>query len=277
MLFRSLWARRLGCVVRRKTCVATLSRQASASEGREGRDRPRRSTAASRSVALVLLLSACGAGAQRAESADDAATRARRARDAATLGVPEQCTKEEAPCLPPLEWAERLCQDVYPDVALYMFRRGTPWSRYYMRTGLNAVNGWGPTVHEDLVLAEEVIVINHRLNQASFQVEGSGGTYDVLRWNGACVTLDVNEVSRRAPRSPRHSAVNWRFLSDEMQQALRKDPKVVATYRARRKECRGVTMGEVTRRCQELDQRLGDVIAEYVRKTPELPPPSFHP
>jgi hypothetical protein len=194
---------------------------------------------------------------------------------AASVGrVPTRCVMRKGACMPPMRWAERLCQGgVYQDLALYMFRAGTPWTRFYMRTGLNAVNGWGPTVAEDLVSHEEVIPINFRRQSESFQVEGSEGTYDVLRWNGSCVTLDANEVTVREPARPRNSRVEWKALSDEMQSALLQDSEVDSVYQARRRECKGASIGRVTRDCELLDKKLVEVIAEYVRTENELPEP----
>lgn len=180
--------------------------------------------------------------------------------------------------MPPPRWAEKLCQGgVYQDLALYMFRSGTPWTRFYMRTGLNAVNGWGPTVAEDLVSREEVIPINYRRQTQAFYVEGSMGTFDVLRWNGSCVTLDANEVTTQPPPSPRNSRVEWRSMSDDMQRALLRDSEVEGVYAARRRECKGASIGRVSAECERLDKKLVDVIARYVRSVDSLPPPSERP
>ncbi len=193
-------------------------------------------------------------------------------------GVPSRCVVRKGACMPPIKWAERLCQSgVYEDLALYMFQAGTPWTRFYMRTGLNAVNGWGPTVAEDLVYREEVIPINYRRQTEAFSVEGSLGTFDVIRWNGSCVTLDVGEVTKKQPPAPRNSRVEWKELSEEMQDALRKGSEVESVYQARRKECKGASIGRVTDKCESLDKKLPDVIASYVRRTSDLPEPTEHP
>lgn len=191
--------------------------------------------------------------------------------------LPRRCVHRKGACMPPVQWARKVCEDVYPDLALYMFRAGTPWTRFYMRTGLNAVNGWGPTIAEDLVYSEEVIPINWRRQREDFQVEGSAGTYDVLRWNGSCVTLDLNEVTPKPPARPRHSRVEWKQLSEPMQEALLQDENVARTYRARRKECRGASIGRVTAKCEQLDKELVEVITAYVRRAEDLPPPDHHP
>jgi hypothetical protein len=192
-------------------------------------------------------------------------------------GVPTRCVTRKNACMPPIKWAQKVCEDVYPDLALYMFQDGTPWTRFYMKLGLNAVNGWGPTVDEDLVQREEVLVINHRLAKDSLEVEGSLGTYDVLRWNGSCVTLDVNEVTRKLPSHVEVSHIDFRALSDPMQDALMRSGDVEETHNERRKECKGASIGRVTKRCEELDKELGNVVADYVRETDDLPVPKFLP
>lgn len=198
--------------------------------------------------------------------------------DSAGDGVPSRCVVRKGACMPPIRWAEKLCKGgVYQDVALYMFRSGTPWTRFYMRTGLNAVNGWGPTVAEDLVAREEVIPINYRRQSESFQVEGSEGTFDVLRWNGSCVTLDANEITSDTPPRPRHSRVDWRELSEDMQTALLEDGEVESVYQARRRECKGASIGRVTKACEDLDRKLVEVVASYVRTAEQLPKPKNHP
>ncbi len=189
-------------------------------------------------------------------------------------GVPNRCVMRMNACMPPIDWAERLCGDVYEDLALYMFREGTPWTRFYMRKGLNAVNGWGPTLHENMLAREEVIVINHRLRRDSLQVEGSGGTYDVLRYNGSCVTLDVNEVTPRKPHGPRNSNIDWWALSGDMRDALMANPEVAEHFEIHKKACKGASVGRASNDCEKVDKKFKQVVAEAVRTSPELPHPA---
>jgi hypothetical protein len=224
----------------------------------------------------VTLSSACGgspppADAPEVESAPLAALKE------AEEPVPSRCIFRKGACMPPVKWAEKLCEGVYQELALYMFQEGTPWTRFYMRTGLNAVNGWGPTIDEDLVQGEEVLVINYRRQSESFQVEGSLGTYDVLRWNGSCVTLDVGQVTAKAPRSPKPGRIEWRSLGEEMQGALLKAPELGELYEERRKACKGASIGLVTDKCESLDRDLNKQVAYHVRAQRALPKPSSHP
>ena len=191
--------------------------------------------------------------------------------------IPSRCINRKGACMPPIKWAEKLCEDVYEDLAMYMFQRGSPWTRFYMRTGLNAVNGWGPTIDEDLLSQEELLVLNHRLRRDSLIVEGSEGTYDALRWNGSCVTVDINEVTAREPSRPRHARIDWRSLSEDMQDYLLADPTVHDVYMARRRACKGATIGRVTAECERLDGQLGDEVAEFVRNADGVPRPQKFP
>jgi hypothetical protein len=160
-----------------------------------------------------------------------------------------------------------------------MFRGGTPWQRRYVRGKTRAVNAsGGASVAGFLTRDEEVLVLRHRRNvPGGMQVGDGSGQYDVLRWNGSCVSLEGGEVTSRAPNTPRQSRIEWRWLGDPMRTALRRDETVSQTYRAKRNECRGVTTGTVSKKCEQLDAKLITVIAHYVRSGPDLPEPDEHP
>jgi hypothetical protein len=231
---------------------------------------------------VLSFLFACGSTPPPKSSRDSEYTASTSAPQAAAaeqpeVDVPSRCVTRKNACMPPIQWAEKLCGDVYPDLALYMFQDGTPWTRFYMKMGLNAVNGWGPTVGEDLLQREEVLVINHRLTKDALEVEGSLGTYDVFRWNGSCVTLDVNEVTSNTPNQREVPRIDFRALSDPMVDALLRSSDVAETHQERRKECKGVSIGRVTKRCEDLDKELGRVVADYVRETDDLPVPGVLP
>lgn len=234
-------------------------------------------------LAALALAVGCGGTAPQVKTSksgepEDVAVGAKTSRASASAEpVPSRCIKRKGTCLPPVKWAQKLCQDVYPDVALYMFQKGSPWDRYYMRTGLNAVNGWGNTMSEDLVAGEEVIPISYRGNKDGFVVEGSEGTFDVLRWNGSCVTLDLAEVTRDRPGTPKSSRIEWRALSTSVQDALMEDQRVAKAVKSRQKECKGATIGKVSAECERLDRELGSVIARHVRDVGAMPPPASHP
>jgi hypothetical protein len=226
-------------------------------------------------AALVAVIAPLGCGRLADSRAPERAHPAEE--PALAAPVPERCEARNNACLPASSWAQRLCGDVYEDLALYMFREGTPWTRFYMKHGLNAVNGWGPTVHEDLVAREEVLVIGHRGNDGMLQVEESSGTYDVLRWNGSCVTLDVNEVTSRTPPEPLNSRIEWWSLSAAMRDTLIQKRPVAEVLKERDHACKGASVGRASARCLQLDQEFMKTVASVVRQTPDLPPPASVP
>ena len=182
-------------------------------------------------------------------------------------------------CAPPGGWVAKLCNGVYAEVALVMFRGGSPWQRRYLRGKTRAVNAsGGATVEGSLLLDEEVLVLRHRKDAAGgMQIGDGGGQYDALRWNGSCVSLEGGEVTGRRPSKPGQARIEWAWLGNGMRSALRKDEAVNQAFLARKKECRGATTGTVSKACERLDSKLIERIGSYVRSGPDLPPPEEHP
>ena len=167
---------------------------------------------------------------------------------------------------------------MYPEVALHMFRKGTPWQRLYMLASADATNASGGVslLGERLEFGEEVIALRRYDNDRGFQVGDTEG-YDVLRWNGSCVTLHDGEFSYDPPSETGHSRVEWRWLGDKMQAALKTDRRIANNYKARRHHCKGVNWGDVTDKCVTYDRELIDSIVAYVRRSPTLPEPEAYP
>lgn len=191
------------------------------------------------------------------------------------LEMIDECDAKRETCLPSNDWVAALCNDVYQEEALYMFRKSSPWKRLYLRKNVQAVNAtggaWLPGTVEH---GEEVIALRYREVDSEFHLEaGGGGTYDVLRWNGSCATVDEDLLSDRSPTRMRHPRVEWRWLGDEMRTALREDEKINVAYRARRSECKAATIGSVTAECERLDGELIDKIVRHVRERDSLPRP----
>lgn len=193
--------------------------------------------------------------------------------------LPETCAEGSDECLPPDAWVKKLCDGVYAEVALYMFRGGTPWQRLYLRGKTRAVNAsGGASVEGHLLRDEEVLVLRHRKDDAGgMQIGDGSGQYDVLRWNGSCASLEGGEVTSRRPRAPIQARIEWSWLGDAMRTALRTDAAVNEAFLARKKECRGVTTGAVSKACEKLDGKLIERIAAYVRSGAELPAPEQKP
>ncbi len=192
--------------------------------------------------------------------------------------VPTACAETKGKlCLPPAKFVKRLCNDSYPDVALLMLAKGTPWSRGYLR--VKSVEAWnasgGVSSSDKLVFEEEFIILSHReAASGGIQVSGAGGGYDVLRWDGTCATLADEEVMLNV-NNPGHARIPWKRYEDKTRDALLADEKVNKWYTERRKECKGATMGDVSLKCQKADDALGKAVAEFVRnKGGSLPTPS---
>lgn len=145
----------------------------------------------------------------------------------------------------------------------------------YLTRKTEAVNAsGGASLAGYLEFDEEVLILRHQGSDPNgIQVGAAGGTYDALRWDGSCVSLDGSELTEAVPPQPKHSRVEWRWLGETMRAALRRDETLSAVYRDRRNECKGANTGRVTKQCERLDAKFVAHIVEYVRKTSDLPLP----
>lgn len=216
-----------------------------------------------------------GARAQAAPPASDAPA----APEAPKPGIPTECIARDDVCVPEGRWVSRLCQEVFPGVALVMFAKGTPWTRAYLTRKTKAWNAsGGASVEGELEFDEEVLVLRKRAaDHGGMQVSGAGGGYDALRWDGSCVTLSSEEVTLRPPPVARSGPVSWRAIDEGLREALRADAKVDAAYKAHRTECKGVTMGTVSQKCVRADADLQRAIVGAVRGGAALPSPQRMP
>lgn len=233
--------------------------------------------------ALVAALSAAACGASSApkpaaapspavavKSAQPAAPTASAAAApaAAQHTLPTQCASPGGKlCVPNPKFVDRLCSDSYPGVALYMFSKAQPWTHAYLNRTTKAWNASGGASEvAKLEFDEEVLVLRKRgAPKGGIQVSGANGSYDVLRWDGSCATLDANEITMKRPPHPKAAHVYYRYLATPVQDSLRADAKVTKAYRERRKQCKGATMGEVSLKCVHADKGLSEAIVDFVR------------
>jgi hypothetical protein len=232
-----------------------------------------------------LLLASCGgappppppAPAPSAE-ASAAPTAAPAADDKPFDAIPTACADAGAKlCMPPPKFVKHLCGGWFPDVALSMLAKGTPWTRAYLR--VKSADAWnasgGASSNDKLVFDEEFIILSHREAAAGgMQVSGAGGGYDVLRWDGSCASLTDEEVSLKTSPSPKHAKIPWKNLDEKVRDKLLTDDKIGKKYAERRKECKGATMGEVSLKCEKADDMLGTLVVDYVRAGGAVPPPA---
>jgi hypothetical protein len=234
---------------------------------------------------LVLGLLGCGSsttGGEKSQSAHDAEAKDEKL-DPKRPRIPTRCAKGKKhrnECLPPPGWVNRLCEDVYPDVALHMFKPGTPWKRLYMTARAEPFNASGGSslLGDKLERGEEVIALKRRSeNDGQIQVGDNNAGYDILRWNGACATIHDGDYAEERPSRIVQSKVEWRRLSLPLRQALEAQPSIAAAYEARRKSCHGFSMGRVSADCETNDKLLMEEVVRYIQTGPELPEASRMP
>ena len=236
---------------------------------------------------LPFLIAACGgapvakpaepeSAAPSSEPAAAPSSATETKKEAAPLTVPTGCADKGRFCLPDQKFSKRMCNDSYPSLALYLFGNGFGFTRGYLTRKTQAWNAaGGASDNTFLEFDEEVILLVERGGDASgMQVSGAGGGYEALRWNGSCVTLAKEEVTLDKPPSPKAAKVEWRFLDDNVQEALRQDPTINAAVQKRRNECKGAVSGDVSLTCVKADDRLTQVMVDYLRKGGKLPVPS---
>ncbi|MBN1612430.1 MAG: hypothetical protein JW940_37715 [Polyangiaceae bacterium] len=188
--------------------------------------------------------------------------------------IPSGCATPGAVCLPPAEFAARVCAGKNPDVAVYMMQKGQPWTHGYIRVeNVDTVNTLGgPTGEAKLAFGEEVLVLRGRTEKTGgVQVSGTGG-FIVLRWDGTCATLAEHELVTWVPGLPRHAPLTWKYLGAGVQQALLESRRVREARKQHRDQCQGATFGR-SPECLKATERLNEAIVVAVRTGTKVPFP----
>jgi hypothetical protein len=151
-----------------------------------------------------------------------------------------------------------------------------PWTHGYLtrKTRAWSASGAGSS-GDEMPEGEEVVVLVRRGagDLGGMQVSGVGGGFEALRWDGNCVTLHDGEMTTNAPAKPRNARLLWNTIEMDMRDALLADEKVSEVYSRHRKECKGVTMGDVSKKCETADRDLNAAITRYVREGGKLAEP----
>jgi hypothetical protein len=175
----------------------------------------------------------------------------------------DRCSDAQAPiCTPSPRAAEQLCQRKSQDLALSMFRGGTPWRRAFMRLNLDAwYTGARHAAPAPLEQGEEVLILVNRTGGTGVQV--GVGNYDVYRWNGSCASVMADEVSFDKPRFPKTAPIAWERIEAETQSALLDDRAIQLRKAQVKKSCQndGTAPDCVTAR-----DALTSLIAKRVRQ-----------
>ncbi len=169
--------------------------------------------------------------------------------------------------LPEARFVKRLCSAPYPNVALSMFQKATPWTRGYLRMNVEAWNAAGGlSSSEKLVFDEEVLVLRKRVvTSGGMRVSGSGGGYEVLRWDGTCASLNEEELTLKAPPSKaKFAKIPYRSLDEATRTALESNDKVGKAVDDRKRECQGA-MGDPSPKCVKADEAVSGFVVDYLR------------
>jgi hypothetical protein len=174
--------------------------------------------------------------------------------------------------LPSADFVKQLCDTTQATVALSLFRKGTPWTRAYVRP--MQVEAWyasgGRSEPAKLTFAEELLVLARRDGATGgVQVSGSG-SYDVLRWDGTCVSVMSDEITTRRPGNPDVAPIQWKRLDPDVQTALEKDKKIAFRLEGRRQACAEIGAG-ADKKCAKAEQGLARIIGDFVRAGGEFP------
>jgi hypothetical protein len=180
-------------------------------------------------------------------------------------------------CVMPPEFAKKLCNGFFPDVALYMFSPNSPWTRAYVNLK-KETDAWnsrnGPASDAKLTYDEEVLIVSEQKpDLKGMTVSGAGASYDFLRWDGTCASLTAEEMTFNKPPKPKAPPIQWRATEDATKEALSKDEKFAKIVTDRRKECKGAASGDVTDKCEKADKLLNQSIVDSIRKGVEIPKP----
>jgi hypothetical protein len=187
------------------------------------------------------------------------------------IDVPTTCSSEGGDvCTPTSAFVEKLCRKRQPNVALTLFRKGSPWTRTYVRVrNMEAwLVGGRRTSPAKLKLFEEVIIVHDRsASEGGIKVSGAG-SFDVLRWDGTCVSVMSDEVATRRPGSPEVATIQWKRLDAGVRKVLKEDSRIAYRDEQRKEHCKGAKSAH---RCEAARDRLSEMVASYIRAGGSVP------
>jgi hypothetical protein len=133
-------------------------------------------------------------------------------------------------------------------------------------------SGGASLLGEKMRRGEEVIALRRRNARTGVQVSDIAG-WDVLRWNGACASIHDGEFTTEPPRTLGAARIEWRALGLESRLAFEADPTFQELYEARRRSCKGISVGRVSADCEDYDKKLAEEVVRQVRAGAKLPTP----
>ncbi len=199
-----------------------------------------------------------------------------------TACAAEGSIKDTKVCMPERAYAKRLCAGIYPEVALSLLAKGTPFTRAYLAGDVEAWNASGGRTHRaKLAFDEEVIVVakNGAAPTGGIVMTGAQASYDALRWDGTCVSIMEGELTTKRPPAPKPAEVSFSRLEEATRHALLETPKVKASHAALAKACFISAIATTTNKsaCEKADQAFSSAIVDAVRGGATLPSPARRP
>lgn len=196
-----------------------------------------------------------------------------------TACAAEGSIKDAKACLPPAPFAKKLCGGSYPEVALGLFGKGTPWTRVWLAGDVDAWNasGGGLTHRAKLAFDEEVIVLSRHgaASMGGIVMTGAQASFEVLRSDGTCVSVMEGEITTKRPPAPKPASVPWTRLEEGTRKALLATPKVKSSLDALAKACANATTDK--KACDKADRVFSAAVFEAVRSGANLPVPGRRP
>src|SRR5262249_40489605 len=154
-----------------------------------------------------------------------------------------------------------------------LFEKDQPWTHMYMTGDFEAWNAsGGKATRARLALDEELILVGRRQRASGgIIVTGVGASYDALRWDGTCVTIEEHHITAKTPLRPRAAPIPWRRLGEATRIALMNQPKVQASQKLLEKECSGTAGATASAakaaqtRCDRADAAFDLSIVDFLR------------
>jgi hypothetical protein len=190
--------------------------------------------------------------------------------------VPTYCASKIKPCVPPQDFVRQLCQDRYASVAPYLFQKHTPYVRLHAKSrSIELKNGFnGPTGTQPVAFAEEVLLMRVATVEPAKPKATAEEVYDVLRWDGTCVTAPKRDLVTYLPGTPQAALVDITTLDTTTRTALLRDAKLAKLDSSRTAACRADAKSDG---CAQAARALSDAIVAAIRQGLRLPMPRQRP
>ncbi|NUP08913.1 MAG: hypothetical protein HOW73_22930 [Polyangiaceae bacterium] len=191
--------------------------------------------------------------------------------------LPEACEPGDM-CSMPAEFGQRLCGGTHPEVALHLFAPKTPWKRAYLKRAFKAWHVGGRGELRELRAAEEVIVVTVAKPSATGMQIG-GQAFDVLRWDGTCVSLMEDEITFQRPSNAVPANIALEELEPPYRTSFTEEKAIELARSAKKRTCEaaGADQEPGKSKCELARRHLSLTIAQSVGKGRALPPLTYVP